>query len=45
MKEEEKHKEREGFGELLKYTISGYLGGLSFGFLFDFFRFSKKSLL
>jgi hypothetical protein len=36
--------EEEGFGELLKYTVAGFAGGLIVGFLLDFFGFQKSPL-
>ena len=34
--------EEEEFGELLKYTVAGFAGGLIAGFLLDFFGFHKS---
>jgi len=34
--------EEEDFGELLKYTVAGFAGGLIAGSLLDFFGFQKS---
>lgn len=34
----------EGFGELLKFTASGFLGGILLGLLLDHFGFQKSSI-
>ena len=40
----EPEQENEGFGELLKYTLVGYGGGLLFGALFDSFGFQQSAI-
>lgn len=49
--EEEKHAEagdeageKGEFGELIKYTIAGYLGGLALGAVLDFFGFQRAAI-
>lgn len=36
--------EEEGFGELIYYTIPGFVGGLFFGYLLDFFGYNTSAL-
>ena len=45
MKEKENHKEESGeeFGELIRYTLGGYLGGLVVGFILDHFGFARSA--
>jgi len=44
MEERENHGEEPGeeFGELIRYTLGGYLGGLAFGFFLDYLGFAKS---
>jgi hypothetical protein len=42
--EDEEDEEEEEFGELLRYTITGYLGGLILGFGLDSFGFQKSAI-
>jgi hypothetical protein len=43
-KEDNEEEEEEEFGELLRYTITGYLGGLILGFSLDSFGFQKSAI-
>jgi len=38
---EDKETEKEGFGELLKFTVGGFAGGLLLGTLLDYFGFQR----
>lgn len=42
--EDEEEEEEEEFGELLRYTITGYLGGLILGFSLDSFGFQRSAI-
>jgi hypothetical protein len=43
-KTEDKETEKEEFGELLKFTAGGFLGGLLFGLLLDYFGFQRSAI-
>jgi len=36
--------EKEGFGELLKFTAGGFAGGLLLGTLLDYFGFQRSAI-
>jgi hypothetical protein len=42
--EEDEEEEEEEFGELLRYTVTGYLGGLVLGFVLDNFGFQTSAI-
>jgi hypothetical protein len=43
-KTEDKETEKEGFGELLKFTVGGFTGGLLLGTLLDYFGFQRSAI-
>jgi hypothetical protein len=44
MTNEDSNNDREEFGELLRYTLVGYAGGISLGFLLDRFGFQRSGV-
>ncbi|MCX9080902.1 MAG: hypothetical protein OIN83_01760 [Candidatus Methanoperedens sp.] len=43
-KDHEEEPEKEGFGELFKFTAAGFAGGLILGIILDFFGFQKSGV-
>ena len=43
-KQVEQEESSEEFGELVKFTLSGFIGGLTIGAILDYFGFSRSGI-